>query len=96
MNILVRRLQASPQRIEYKAMRCLRQVLVYSDGAFAKEQDEGYGARGMAALRLGRDLNTGALVGHFLDVACTLRLVTRSSYSTEVLSCTGALDDICP
>ena len=38
LNIVAKRLQADPQRLNYRAMTCARFLLMHSDGSFAKEQ----------------------------------------------------------
>ena len=96
LNTLVKWAQLNPLSLVYKPMTCLRQLEVHSDGAFRKEEKEGQAAgramRGAVYLRLGKGPDK-AQPCHLLDWQCgTLKTVTRSTFTSEMMSAIGAAD----
>ncbi len=97
LNAVVRALQKNPAKLVYHAMNCSNKIVSFMDAAFAKEQDKGYGLRGAVHMRKGVGTDTGIEVYHMLLAECkSLKLVTRSSFSSETLGLTGGLDSMWP
>jgi hypothetical protein len=97
LNAVVRALQKAPAVLHFPAMICESHLSTYADAAFSKEQDKGYGMRGAVHLRTGKCRKTGDDVHHLVQTECkSLKLVTRSSFSSETLGATGALDTLWP
>ena len=71
--------------------------MTFSDASFCKESEsKGYGMRGTVILRLGKD-SGGKEVCHLLDATSqSLKLVTRSTFSSETLAAVGSTDALIP
>ena len=84
--------EAHPRAIKPSQSGPFQHLKVIADSSFKKEEEKGHSLRGVLHLRCaGRDYTQGGTV-HILDFATkALRLVTRSTYSSELL---GACDSI--
>ncbi|CAE7444645.1 unnamed protein product [Symbiodinium necroappetens] len=96
LNLLLAALQKQKCKLRFPNMKCSRHLVAYSDASFDKESDsKGYGMRGTAVLRLG--VRDGKSVCHLLEAQSqSLRLVTRSTFSSETLAAVGTVDNLVP
>ena len=78
-------------------MTCQKRLVAFSDASFDKEGDsKGYGMRGSVFLRWGVDAR-GKEVCHLLEAQSqSLKLVTRSTFSSETLAAVGTVDQLVP
>ena len=97
LNVIVRAIQAKPQRIRYRQMDCDRHLEVHADSAFAKEDSKGYALKGVNVLRRGTDRRTHEQVWHLLEgTAQSHKNVVRSTFGAELFAITGAADNLIP
>ena len=77
-------------------MQCAKKILAFSDASFCKETEtKGYGVRGTVFLRCG--IREGKECYHLIDaVSQSLKLVTRSTFSSETLAAVGTVDSLVP
>ena len=96
LNSLLRILQKQKAKIVYPSMQCSSHILAYSDASFCKESEsKGYGVRGTVILRVGK--RDGVERCHLLDASSqSLKLVTRSTFSSETLAAVGTVDSLIP
>ena len=97
LNILLAAMQKLKCNLVFPAMTCARKLLAYSDASFDKESEsKGYGMRGTVFLRMGTQAG-GKSVCHLLDAQSqSLKLVTRSTFSSETLAAVGTVDNLVP
>lgn len=96
LNSLVKVLQRQKANIVYPNMQCSRHIICFSDASFCKESEsKGYGVRGTILLRVG--MKDGKQRCHALE-ACSqsIKLVTRSTFSSEALAAVGSVDTMIP
>ena len=96
LNILVSRLQKSPQVLRYEHLGTSTKFLVITDSAFKKEEQTGHSLKGTLLLRVTdtrTDLSKGKFKCHLLDFN-TKRIsnVTRSTFSAELFGLCDACD----
>ena len=97
LNTIVRVAQRSPKHVLFRAMECLREVQGHADSGFSKEQDSGYGIRGLNLVRKGKELTSGRTVWHLLESQCrSHKLVTRNTFSSETLAVAAGIDELLP
>ena len=97
LNAIVRIAQKQKAHIMFQSMVCDRLLDTHSDSAFSKEQEKGYGMRGANYLRRGRRRSDKTTVWHLLTSECkSHKLITRSSFSSEVLAAVAAADGMIP
>lgn len=96
LNSLVKVLQKQKACIVYPFMQCSRHIIVFSDASFCKESEtKGYGVRGTVFLRVGFENQKQKC--HLLDASSqSLKLVTRSTFSSETLAAVGSVDSLIP
>ncbi len=110
LNAVTRKLQQSPQKLVYVAMKPNGCIDLHSDSGYRridKAEDEhiGYGMRGLCLCRRGvrvgdrsreQDLSKTNAV-HLIDSICkSHRLTIRSSYGAELLAASHGFDDSYP
>ena len=94
LNALVRVAQKRPAKLTYLAMTPTGRLECHADSGFSKEQDKGYGIRGMNMLREGKN-KAGQIIWHLLDSVCRgHKHVTRCSFSSETRGVVIAADDL--
>ena len=95
LNILVRWMQKNPRKLCYKRMpsNVPKHLKIIGDSSFKKEEEKGHSLRGvLIVLCSGSDMTKGGIV-HILDFATkALRLVTRSTFSAELLGGCDSFD----
>ena len=94
LNVLVKWLQKNPKKISYgRFYSKLRHIKIIADSSFKKEEEKGHSLRGLLVLLCdGLDYTKGG-VCHVLDFATkALRLVTRSTFSSELLGACDSFD----
>ena len=98
LNSLLKVLQKQKIKIVYPNMSCSRHIMTFSDASFCKEtESKGYGMRGTVILRLGCNTNGVEECCHLLDATSqSLKLVTRSTFSSETLAAVGSVDQLIP
>ena len=102
LNAVVRILQRSPAHLTYHAMVPNDVLEGHSDSGFTKEQESGYGIRGLNLLRHGSSRTTGNVatntnekIVHLLDSQCrSHKHVTRCSFSSETRAAVIAADEL--
>ena len=96
LNSLVKILQKQKTVIVYRSVQCAKKILAFSDASFCKETEtKGYGVRGTVFLRCG--IREGKECYHLIDaVSQSLKLVTRSNFSSETLAAVGTVDSLVP
>ena len=102
LNAIVRKLQANPRKIVFKAMKGTPQLDIRTDSDYrrltgeADDEYKGYGLRGANILRHGIALN-GTPAVHLLESICkSHRLIVRSSYAAEMLAAAHSTEDAYP
>jgi len=94
LNAVIRVAQKRPAKLTYLAMTPTGRLECHADSGFSKEQDKGYGIRGMNMMREGKD-KAGQIVWHLLDSVCRgHKHVTRCSFSSETRGVVIAADDL--
>ena len=96
LNSLLKVLQKQKAVIVYPAMKCARKIIAFSDASFCKESEsKGYGVRGTVFLRCG--IRNDQECCHLVDATSqSLKLVTRSTFSSETLAAVGTADALIP
>lgn len=96
LNSLLKVLQKQKAVIVYPAMKCARKIIAFSDASFCKESEsKGYGVRGTVFLRCG--IRNDQECCHLIDATSqSLKLVTRSTFSSETLAAVGTADALIP
>eukprot|EP00438_Fugacium_kawagutii_P035880 Skav204682 [mRNA] locus=scaffold1284:96116:106049:- [translate_table: standard] len=96
LNSLLKVLQKQKAVIVYPAMKCAQKIIAFSDASFCKESEtKGYGVRGTVFLRVG--LRNSEECCHLIDATSqSLKLVTRSTFSSETLAAVGTADTLIP
>ena len=101
LNAVLRWMQANPKKIWFRRMSGKTHLRCVGDAAFRKEENEGRSLRGAFFLRAvdGRQLAeatasfTTSSTVHIIDAVCkSQRRVTRSTFSSELLSACDAID----
>ena len=101
LNAVLRWMQANPKRIWFRRMAGETHLRCVGDAAFRKEETEGRSLRGALFLRAvsGRELPettaiyTSTSPVHLIDAVCkSQRHVTRSTFSSELLSACDTVD----
>ena len=97
LNLLLAAMQRKLHKVVFPAMTCQRRLVAFSDASFDKEGDsKGYGMRGSVFLRWGVNAQ-GKEVCHLLEAQSqSLKLVTRSTFSSETLAAVGTVDQLVP
>ena len=97
LNVIVRAIQAQPQRIRYRRMVCGRHLEVHADSAFSKEDSKGYALKGTNVMRRGVERHSGEQVWHLLEgTAQSHKNVVRSTFGAELFAITSAADSLIP
>ena len=99
LNVLVKWMQHSPHKLTFKRFSSSsspQHVKIIGDSSFKKEEEKGHSLRGVLILRCESqgtiDFTKGGTV-HVLDFATkALRLVTRSTFSAELLGGCDSFD----
>ena len=96
LNSLLKIIQKQKAVIVYPSMKCARKIVAFSDASFCKESEtKGYGVRGTVFLRCGT--RNGQEHCHLIDATSqSLKLVTRSTFSSETLAAVGTADTLIP
>ena len=96
LNSLLKVLQKQKATVVYPAMKCARKIIAFSDASFCKESEsKGYGVRGTVFLRCG--VRNDKEICHLIDASSqSLKLVTRSTFSSETLAAVGTADALVP
>eukprot|EP00438_Fugacium_kawagutii_P025194 Skav218080 [mRNA] locus=scaffold3382:13254:23272:- [translate_table: standard] len=96
LNSWVKALQKHKIKVIYPGMKCSKHIIAYSDASFCKEtESKGYGVRGSVFIRCGTQ--GGNEVCHVIDASSqSLKLVTRSTFSSETLAAVGTVDALIP
>jgi len=94
LNVLVKWLQKNPKKITYKRFYSkVQHIKIIADSSFKKEEDKGHSLRGLLVLLCDGSEYTKGGVCHVLDFATkALRLVTRSTFSSELLGACDSFD----
>ncbi|CAE7335666.1 RNR1 [Symbiodinium sp. CCMP2592] len=97
LNLLLAAMQRKLCKVVFPAMTCQKRLVAFSDASFDKEGDsKGYGMRGSVFLRWGINAQ-GKEVCHMLEAQSqSLKLVTRSTFSSETLAAVGTVDQLVP
>ena len=95
LNAVVRVAQKRPAKIIYIAMIPTGTLECHADSGFSREQDKGYGIRGLNMMRQGKAKATKETVWHLLDSQCrSHKHVTRCSFSSETRAAVVAADEL--
>ena len=95
LNTLVRWVQKHPAKLTYRKMRCQRKLEIHSDAGFRREVSEdgevdGKSIRGINVFRVGQAIGTMILV-HLIDVLVGfVKVVVRSTFTSEAHGVIGA------
>ena len=99
LNAIVRKLQAYPRKVVFRAMKSDPQLDIHTDSGYrrltgeADDEYKGYGLRGANILRRGTGTD-GTPVVHLLESICkSHRLIVRSSYAAEMLAAAHNAED---
>ena len=96
LNLVVKRLQSTPQVLKYECLGPSTKFLVITDSAFKKEEQTGHSLKGTLLLRVpdtNCDFATGTHNCHLLDFnSKRISNVTRSTFSAELFGLCDACD----
>ena len=93
LNAVVRAVQRKPQKVVLQAMRCQSEVEGHSDSAFAREQDKGYGMKGMNILRRGLNAQGETIFHLLIGGSQSHKHVTRTVFSSELLALNSTAEE---